>query len=134
MSTILNTVASYLCNLSATHAITVALGTTLTFGTNFFIGGCEATEANTLTLIPYGGSPPNISNTQNPSVQIETRTISRYIAIELQQALINFLHMNQLEGSGLIQAKQSCPILLSTERGGRLIISVSNYNIKHVKV
>ena len=135
MSTILNTVASYLTDLSATHSITTALGTTLTFGTNLFIGGCEATEANTITLIPYGGSAPNIDgNRQNPSIQIESRTTSRYKGIEFQQALINFLHMNELGGQGLVQANNSIPIPLGTERGGRYIIMVSNYHVKHIKV
>lgn len=122
MATILNNIASHLINLSATHAITNAFGTTLTFGTNLFIGGCEATETNTITLIPYGGSPPNKDgNRQNPSVQIESRTNSRYKGIETQQALINELHMNQLSGQGLIQANQSIPIILGTEKGGRYI-------------
>ena len=135
MSTILNTVASYLCNLSATSSICVSLGTTLEFSRNLFIGGCEATETNTITLIPYGGSPPNNDGyRQNPSVQVESRTTSRYKGLETQQALINWLHMHELGGQGLVQANNSIPIPLGTERGGRYVLYVSNFNIKSLKV
>lgn len=135
MSTICNVVASYLETLSATQAICDALGDTLTFGTNLFIGGSEATETNIITIIPYGGSPPEIDNKrQNPSIQIESKTSSRHTGLNLQQALINTLHMNELNGNGKMRANQSMPIPLGVELGGRRMIYVSNYNIKHVKI
>lgn len=135
MATILNTIASYLENLSATHPVCSALGTTLAFGTNLFIGGTEATQADTITLIPYGGVMPDPDgNRQNPSIQIDTRTSSRYKGLETQQALINTFHMNELNGGGLMRAVQSAPIALGIEFGGRYILYVSNYDIKHIKV
>jgi len=135
LSTILNTVASYLSDLSATSAVVTAFGTTLVFGTNMFIGGETATETNTLSILPYGGSPPDIDgNRQNPAIQIRTRTTSRYSGLEVQQALINTLHTNELGGAGKMFAVQSCPIPLDTELGGRYVVYVSNYQIKHVKV
>lgn len=134
-NTICNVIASYLEDLSSTHPVCSAISTTLSFNRNVFIGGCPATEIDTVTLIPYGGTPPNADgNRQNPYIQIESKTSSRYKGMGLQQALINTLHMNELNGNGLVQANQSCPIPLGTEHGGRYIIYVTNYTIKHVKV
>jgi hypothetical protein len=132
---IVNIVASYLEDLTATHPICSALGDTLTFGENMFIGGEVATETNGISIIPYGGSPPNIDgNRQDASIQIRSRTTSRYKALEVQQALINTLHMNELNGDGFVQANQSAPIILDTEMGGRFTICISNYRVKHVKI
>ena len=131
----MNTLASYLTNLGATHAIPTALGTTFTFGSNLFIGIAPATSADSLTIIPYGGSAPNIDNLrQNPAIQIRSRTTSRQTAVSTQQALINNLHTNELSGGGKMFAVQSVPIFLGSDEGGEYVITVSNYEIKHIKV
>jgi len=135
MTTIMNSIASHLSNLSATHPACVALGTTFQFSHNMFIGIGPATESDCIDIIPYGGSSPEPDGyRQNPSIQIRSKTDSRQDGINLQQALINELHMNGLSGSGKVFAKQSIPIILGESEGGEYMICVSNYDIKHVKV
>jgi len=137
-NTICNVVASFLQDLSATHALCVTVGTRLVPGTNMYIAGEEATTGNSINIIPYGGGPPNIDgNRQNPRIQIESRTTSKAKALGVQQDLINLLHMNNLvtgTGRGFTQALQSAPILLGAEGNGKYFIAVSNYEIKHLKI
>ena len=134
-STIFNKISNYICSLLATSNICSELGTTLNVGENLFIGFEPDTANDSITLIPYGGAPPEPDGyKQNPSVQIRLKTSSREKAIKVQQAIINELHMNELSGSGKMFAVQSAPILLPDLEAGEWKISVSNYNIKHVKV
>lgn len=130
-----NIVASHLTGLAITNAVCVALGTTLEFGYNIHIGIGPATSGDTLTITPYGGSPPNLDGyRQNAEIQIQSKTDNRKTALELQQSLINELHVSELSGNGKVFAKQSAPILLGTIEGGEHTLAVSNYNIKHVKI
>ena len=134
-NTIMNSVASYLTGLGATHTIPTAFGTTFTFGGHLFIVIGPATDSDSLTLVPYGGGTPNIDGyRQNPAIQIRTRTKSRNRAMSCQQALINNLHTNELSGEAIMFAVQSIPIFLGTDEGGEHTIVISNYTIKHVKV
>jgi hypothetical protein len=135
MATICNTVASYLTNLGATHAICTALGDTLTFGHNLFISIGPATDSNSLTIEPYGGPPPELDKyRQTAAIQIMSRTNSRNDGLNVQQALINDLHMNELSGKGKMFAKHSIPLPLGTFEGGEKFLAVSNYTIRFVKV
>jgi len=134
-NTICNAVASYLEDLTATNAVNVALGTTMEYGRNLFIGIEPATKVDTITLTPYGGSPPNVDRQrQNPSIQIRSNTNTRQKALSVQQSLINLLSMNELNGNGFVRCNQSAPIIGGVSEGGEWIIAFSNYNIKHVKV
>ena len=136
MATICNKVASYLSNLSATHPACVALGTAFQFSHNMFIGIGPATKSDSIDIIPYGGSSPEPDGyRQNPSIQIRSKTDSRQDGMNLQQALINELHMNGLSGNGKVYAKQSIPIIFDGGiDGGEYIICISNYDIKHIKI
>lgn len=134
MANILNAIASTLESLEASHLVCVAFGDTFT-ATNLFLGFEQDVDIDTVTLIPYGGYAPDTDgHRQNPTVQVRLRTTSRYKALEAQQALINYLHMNQLNGKGAMYANQSNPILLGAQDGGEWIISTSNYTLKHVKL
>ena len=133
-STIYNKISDYLISLSATSNVCSELGTTLTTS-NLHIGFESDTDNDSITLIPYSGAPPNSDgNRQNPSVQIRLKTSSREKSMKVQQAIINDLHMNELSGNGKMFAVQSAPSLLEDTEGGEWHISVSNYNIKHVKI
>ena len=91
MNTICNVIASYLETLSATQAICDALGDTLTFGTNLFIGGSEATETNIITIIPYGGSPPEIDNKrQNDCHSIKCVTLSKRSKLKIEPVISQY--------------------------------------------
>ena len=134
-NTIMNSIASYLETLGATHIVPTAFGTTLVFGGNLFIGIGPATDSDSLTIIPYGGAPPNIDGyRQNPAIQIRSRTKSRNRAMSCQQALINTLHINELNGNAKMFAVQSVPMFLGTDEGGEHTIAISNYTIHHVKI
>lgn len=135
MRTVCNLIASYLDSLASTNDICVTLGTTLTFGTNLFIGIPPDTTSDFVCIIPYGGSPPHRDKyRQNPRFQITLDTSSRQKSMTVQQSIINELHMNNINGSALVTALQSTPILLDVYEGGERITSVSNYEAKHVKV
>ena len=134
-NTICNNVASYLTDLGATHAVCSALGDTLTFAENLFIGISPATDIDTIAILPYGGSPPNMDNIrQEASIQIRTKTDSRYRGLGLQQEIINFLHTKEIVGVGKIFAKQSVPILFDVLESGEHTVMVSNFDIKYIKV
>lgn len=134
MANILNAIASTLEDLSATHYVCSSFGDTFD-ETNLFLGFEMDADIDTVTLIPYGGGASDPDGyRQNPSVQVRLRTTSRYKALDTQQALINYLHMNQLNGKGVMYANQSNPLLLGAQDGGEWVISTSNYIIKHVKL
>ena len=132
-----NTVASYLTDLSATNAICQALGTTLKYSTNLFVGFQPSVDRNTITLVPTGGtSPENDKLRQNPSFQIMLKINSREKSLTVSQALINTLHGNMLNGvgHGRISANQSAPFVIGILEGGEWIVSTINFNAKHVRV
>jgi len=131
---IVNIVASYLEDLSATHPICNELGNTLTFGTNLFIGIEPTKSVDTLTLIPYGGKPPNVDNQrQEAALQLRLRTSSRYKSLSVQQACIDNLNCNQLNGEGYMRAINSVPLIIKSEDNDKWIVSVSNYTVKYIK-
>lgn len=131
--TIFNKISDYLISLNATHNICSELGTAFTTN-NLFIGYEPNTKNDSLTLIPYGGGPPGMDEKQNPSVQIRLKVSTRQKALKVQQAIINDLHCNELSGNGKMFAVQSAPILMPDMEGGEWKVSVSNFNIKHVKI
>lgn len=126
---------TYFEDLAATNSICDSFGGCFTPSTNLFLGFEPDTDVDTVTLIPYGGSPPNLDNKrQNSSVQIRLKTNSREKALKVQQAIINELHTYQFPEVGKMTANQSAPILLKSLEGGEWFISVSNFNIKHLKL
>jgi len=131
---IINSVASYLCDLSVTHPICDKLDSTLTFGSNLFIGIEPIKTVSTITLIPYSGSPPNMDNQrQTAALQIRLRTNSRYKSLSVQQACIDNLHTNTLNGNGKMYSRDSAPIIIKSEEGDKWIISVTNFTVKYIK-
>ena len=135
MRTICNIVASYLDNLATTNSICSTVGSTLTFGKNLFIGIPPSTTVDYVCITPYGGSPPDSDGyKQNPRFQILYDTSNREKSLTVQQAIINELHMNNVNGSVLIKAIQSTPIIVNVYAGGERIQSVSNYEAKHIKI
>lgn len=135
MRTICDVVASYLDSLASSNSICSNLGTTFTFGTNLFIGIPPDTTVDYVCITPYGGSQPNSdSYRQNARFQILFDTSNRQKSLTVQQAMINELHMNNMNGSGLIIAIQSTPIILNVYEGGERIQTVSNYEVKYVKI
>ena len=130
-----DTVASYLKNLNATHEICTAFGTTLTLGNNLFVSFSPSTSSNAIILYPYSGSPPNSDGQrQSPSVQIRVKSTSRATVLKTGQALINKLHMNTLNGKGKMFARDSSPIIFDSQEGEEWVLSLVNFDIKHIKL
>ena len=133
---IVNTLASYMESLTATNTICNEFGETFNFGTNLFIGFEPEKDTDTVTLIPYSGTQPNIdSKRQEAAIQIRLKTSSRYKALAVQQACIDTLDMNTLNSKCFMRANNSAPLLLSygNSNTDRWKVSVSNYMIKYVK-
>jgi hypothetical protein len=125
-------VASYLDDLTATHAITTAMGTVFS-SSNLFLYTEPVTDADIVTLIPYGGASPDSNNTkQEPAFQIRFKSTNPKKAIDVQQAMIDNLHNNQLGGRGRVKAIQSSPIPLGYTEGGEYFIVTTNYTMRHV--
>jgi len=132
---IANKVASYLTGLSATSEIPTALGTRLVASINLFVGFEVDTDVDSITLIPYPGSPPNRDGyRQESSVQIRLKTSSTEKALKVGQACVNYLHMKQISGKARIQALNSGPLVLGRIEGEEWCISTVNFSIKHIKV
>ena len=133
--TVINIVASYLSNLTATNPICTAFGSTLTEGTNLFIYSEPYENTDMITLIPYGPSPPAPDGyKQKANIQIRMKSSNRSTLMSTQQAIINTLHMNQLGGSGQMMSNTSVPIPLEDLEGGEYKLSVSNFKIIYVKI
>ena len=131
--TICDRVASYLTTLDIGNEICTAVGTTLTFNTNLFIGIEPADpKVSVITIIPYGGSGP-VKDRQNPAIQIRTKTYLQN-PLSIPQALINDLHDNELSGSGKVISLNSAPILIGSFQGGQYTISTTNFEVKHVNL
>jgi len=127
--------ASYLTGLSATSEIPTALGTRLVATTNLFVGFEVYTSVDSITLIPYPGSPPNKDGyRQESSVQIRLKTSTTEKAMKVGQAIVNHLHMRQISGKARIQALNSGPLVLGRIEGEEWCISTVNFSIKHFKV
>ena len=135
MATIYDKVKDYIESLVAGNEIVDAAGTTFTFGTNLFIGIEPDTSIDTITVTPYGGSAPAVDNQrQNTTIRIRFKTSNKRKALIVTQAIINDLHRNELDGNGLMTANQSSPIIEEILEDGEWIVSISSFNIKHVKV
>jgi hypothetical protein len=134
MATILNAIASDLEDLSATHTLCAAFGTTFT-DENLLLGFEQESDVDVVTIIPFGGTPPNNDGyRQDTYVQVRMKVTSRQVAIEAHQELINYLHNNQLNGNGKVFALQSAPSITDAHESGKWVVSTSNYSIKHVKI
>ena len=132
--TIASSFKTYFESLSATNDIVDSFGDTFTFGTNLFIDIEDETN-ECLSILSYGGEPPNIDGQrQNPAIQIRVKSENRKTTLETSQAVINELHGNKSLCRGRISAVQSNPIVFGVREGGNSTITVSNFNIKHVKL
>ena len=132
--TILNRVASTLDNLTATNPICVALGTTLTFGTNLFLYSEPSTDVTAVTIIPYGGEPPNKDNYRQMSAfQIQMKAESNQTLMNTQQKILEFLNMKQLSNQGQVRSRDSAPMIIGVTEGGQFKICVTNYYVTHLK-
>lgn len=131
----IDVVASYLQDLTATHEICNALGTVLVEDNNLFVGFRPDTNTDSITLIPYSGSPPEIDGyRQNPSIQVMIKSTNRATALKTGQAFINKLHENTLNGKGKMFAIDSSPMIFGNLEGEEWVISIVNFNLKHVKI
>lgn len=131
---VLESIASYLTNLTATNDICSELGTLVATGVNLFIGFEPDALVDTITLIPYGGTPPNVDNQRlETSINIRVRAKNSSRAIKVSQKIIEQFSNNHLNGVGAIRAVQSAPIYLGKLEGGEWSVTTSNYTIKHVK-
>ena len=94
---------AYFVNLPATSAICTNFGTTFTSNTNLFIVVEPASPTNSLTIIPYGGSPPDTRTryAQYPSVQIRIKASTAAKGYKVGQAVINSMHQNDRVGSNI---------------------------------
>lgn len=132
--TIFNAVASQLDGLAATNSVCVALGATLTFGTNLFLYSEPSTDVTCITIIPYLSSQPNKDKyRQRSNFQVRMKSNNNQKLITVQQKIIENLHMNQLSGKGQITSLNSNPMIVGVLEGGEYKISVSNYEIQNLK-
>lgn len=131
-------VRKYLDGLAATNTVCSALGTTLTAGTNLFIGSEPDDVATCCTIIPYGGAPPSQEgDKQEGTFQIRLKTTSMETGLKTQQAAINLLHNNTkvcASTNGRVSANQSAPITLGYEEAGEYPIVISNYSVRYIKI
>jgi len=131
---ILNVVASDLGSLTATNPICVELGDTLTANTNLFMYTETSNDVDAVTILPYGGEPPNIDNyRQSVNFQIRMKSRSSHTLMETQQRIIEYMNMNQLSGNGQVRSLNSAPIQIGVLEGGEYKIAVSNYEVKYLK-
>jgi len=132
-NTIANLVASNLMNLTATNPICSALETTFS-ASNLFIDFEPDSSLSTISLCPYGGSPPNKDrHRQNPSIQIRMKTDSRKKGLSTQQEFIDYFTYRAINNTAILTPVQSAPISFKTKESGRWIIYVTNYNVKYIK-
>jgi len=124
--------------LTATNAVCVSLGTTFTKGTNLFVDYESPAATQMLSVISFGGGPPDADTYKYTSgVQVRVKANSRQKSLEMNQAAINTLHMNQkvcASTNGIVLADQSSPIILEVVNAGQYYITVSNYTVKYIKL
>jgi hypothetical protein len=137
-NTIANEIGKYFTGLAATNLVCTEFGTTFTNGKNMFIGIEPVSATQCISIIPYGGAPPSIEgNRQEAAVQIRVKTLKKSTGLRTSQAVINTLHANTsvcASQPGKVYAVQSSPIFLDQYEGGKYVITVSNYYIKHIKL
>ena len=127
----------YLDGLSATHEINVNLGTILSFGNNLFMPIEQPNIATCLTIIPYGGSSPNIDKyRQDSTFQIRLKARGIHSSMKGMQSIINDFHMNTsicASSPGLVKAIQSTPTIAGWEEDEYILV-VSNYSVANIKL
>ena len=134
---IVREVANYLNNLNATQEVNVTLGTTLNLGNNLFVVYEPQTTATTVTIIPYGGLPPNVDNyRREANFQIRIKGKGIHSSLKAGQALIDLLHTNEdvcASTPGKVFAIQSAPIPIGWEQDEFLLVTC-NFKVKYVKL
>jgi hypothetical protein len=124
--------------LASSHEILTNMGATqFVENTNLFYIIEPATPNNCVTIIPYGGSPPETGHkwAQAPSVQIRVKADGVAKGYKVTQAVINELDMNVSVGSNIpmkTYALQSAPMFLKWDEEDYPCF-VCNFDIKHVK-
>jgi len=137
MANLVEDLETYFLSLTATSAICSNFGTTFTSNANLFIVVEPASPTNSLTIIPYGGSPPDNRHkyAQYPSVQIRIKASTAAKGYKTGQAVINTMHQNDRVGSNIKMkcfCKNSAPIFLKFDEED-YPVWVINMDIMHVK-
>jgi len=128
---ITNLVASYLESLNATSTLCAEFGCAFT-ATNLFLGYGQANSNNSVTVIPYPGEPVK-QDKQTPYFQIMVKSTSKQSAINVQQEIINDLHLNSLRSQAMVYSLNSAPLILESQEGGKFAVTVSNYRVRLVQ-
>jgi len=140
--TIANNIASYLETLDIFEdfAATLVAASSNSSAINLFIGIEPPRPKDCVSIITYGGKAPLVDGYRQESfVQVRVRSDTRSRAISTCQFFINNLHGLKLENVGRLNCINSAPLILQPitiegREGGELSVTVSNYEIKHVKV
>jgi len=124
-------------NLTATNEIVSNFGTTFTSNTNLFLLVEPASPTNSVTIIPYPGTPPSIRHVgaQYPSVQIRVKTNSVPKAYKVTQSIINAWHNNDRIGSNIkmkIFSSDSGPLFLKYDAEDYPVF-VANFDLMIIK-
>lgn len=137
MATLVRKVAAHFESLTATNPIRSNFGAALSFGTNLFIGIVPATPTNCVTIIPYGGAPPDTRTrkAQYPSLQVRVRYNSYQTCYKVTQAVINHMHMKDNFSAsirGIAYAVQSQPIFLEYDESENPVM-VANFDFRIIQ-
>jgi len=124
-------------SLTATNEIVDNFGTTFTSNSNVFLMVEPASPTNSLTIIPYAGTPPDIrhKDAQYPSVQIRVKASTVSKAYKVTQSVINAWHNNDRVGSDIkmkIFANQSAPTFLKFDVEDYPVF-VANFDLMIIK-
>ena len=133
----INEVGKYLTNLTATSNICTALGGSLVDNKNLFYAKAPSIATPYLALLPYPGGSPDSKDKYNSNCQILIKSKSNYTSLQVGQALINNLHMNQevcASKHGIVFADQCQPIPLPPTEGGEWQFCAVNISSKHVRL
>lgn len=118
MANFLEDVGRHFESLASTHEILVNFGATqFVDGTNLFYVIEPPTPTDCVTLIPYGGAPPDTGHrfAQYPSMQVRVKADGVAKGYKVTQSVINELHQNVSLGSDIPMAcfaQQSAPLFL----------------------
>jgi hypothetical protein len=138
MSSLVEDIGTHFRGLASTHEILTNFGATqFVENSNLFYIVEPATPNNSVTIIPYGGSPPDIThkNAQYPSCQIRVKASGVAKGYRVTQAIINELHQNNELGSNIPMkcfANQSSPMFLKWDEEDYPVY-VCNFDFMHVK-
>ena len=138
MADLVTDVGTYFVGLASSHEILTNFNATLfEANTNLFYLIEPESPTNSVTLIPYGGSPPSTRHrgAQNPRFQVRVRNTSVAKAYKTTQAVINDLHMNDNVGSNIpmkIFAVQSAPMFMGWDNEDYPVY-VANFDVLLIK-